>query len=111
MGSTSDIQVSLSCAAIHRKLDSASHLRVEDRKNQEACAIALRSDRSIGVACCPRYLLACWMVLFDDFGSYGSGVTFGRCSNADPSSIYGGRSQNEAHKHCEGDKGFLHFGL
>jgi len=49
------------------------------------------------------------MVLFDDFGSYGLGVTFGGRSNTDSSSIHSGWGQYRAHKDCEGDEGFLHL--
>lgn len=108
---TSDVQVFFCCRAVQRKLNSAAFLRVEDGENQEACAIALRSDRSIRVACCSRHFLARWMVLFDNFVSYGLGVTFGGCSNAYPSSVHGCWGQYRAHKDCEGDEGFVHRGL
>jgi hypothetical protein len=98
-----------SCSTIKRKLNGAAFFRIEDREDQETRAIALCSDRSIRVACCPRHFLACWMILFDDFGSYGLGVTFGGRSNTDPSSIHSGWGQYRAHKDCEGDEGFLHL--
>ena len=83
----------LSGAAVQRKLDGATLLRVEDREYQEACAIALRADRSVGSPCGARHLLTGWMIFFDNLGRYGLGLTLWSCSNANASRTHGGWGQ------------------
>lgn len=92
-----------SCGAVQRKLNVAAFLRVEDRGDQEIRAVTLCSERSTRMARCSVSLLTCWIIIFEDFGSYGlvllraRQVSWAGCGSAPFKHLRAPAAEQEAH--------------
>jgi hypothetical protein len=98
-----------SCGAVQRKLNVAAFLRVEDRKNQEFRAVTLCSERSTRMARCSGYLLTCYIIIFENFGSYKLTLLLGSAPTLIPAASTAAGANTELRRIASATKFFYIF--